>query len=112
MKFSDIDSRFMVWVQAPSPACHIVETPDEVLEFLVHKDGLNIGIDRALLKANMDDPANWKFDADGMAHSWAVAYGFHSVWVSPEGVGDLRLLPVRSKGPHHHPLPPPPPPYV
>jgi len=81
MKFSDIDSRFMVWVQAPSPACHIVETPDEVLEFLVHKDGLNIGIDRALLKANMDDPANWKFDADGMAHSWAVAYGFHSVWV-------------------------------
>ena len=81
VKFTDYRGRFAVWVQHPEPNSHIVDTPCEVIEFLLHEDGCNLQIPYQVLQDHLNSPFNWKYSKEGLPVSWSILVGETAVWV-------------------------------
>lgn len=79
--FFDMRGRFAVDSKGPIIGCHVIDTPEEVIEFLLHEDGLALPLTYDQLKSNINDVDKWSADSEGMLYEWSLQVGFRSVWV-------------------------------
>lgn len=77
--FEGMIGRFSLIVRAPYQACYLCDLPQEVIDFILHKDGADIKMDQKTLIGYMNDPNNWTRDSDGHYLSCHVKHGF--TWV-------------------------------
>lgn len=70
---------FFVWVTLTGSECFFFRDNDELVEFLIHKDGAKLTIDKQDLINQLNDANRWTKDVDGNYLAWNIQVGFRKV---------------------------------